>query len=88
LQLRWAAEPEVGSVGEFCVRTLNFRRGQEWPPLPLRPMDDWEPAYKLSREETEIDGGSLVLADIDSAREWLKQIITSINATATMWNHE
>lgn len=88
LQLLWAAEPELDSVREFCVRTFNFRRAQEWPPVPLRPMDDWEPAYNLSREETEIDGGSLVLADIDSAREWLKQIITSINATATMWNHE
>lgn len=83
LQLLWAADPDLDSVREFCVRTFDFRRAQEWPPLPVRPMDGWEPAYQLSREETEIDGDSPVLADIDSAREWFKQIITSINAPAT-----
>ena len=83
LQLLWAAGPDLVSVREFCVRTFGFRRAQEWPPLPLRPMDGWAPAYQLSREETEVDGDSLVLADIDSAREWFKQMIKSVNAAAT-----
>ncbi|WP_350271438.1 nucleotidyl transferase AbiEii/AbiGii toxin family protein [Brevibacterium sp. CBA3109] len=83
LQLLWAADPELDSVREFCVRTFDFRRAQKWPPLQMRPMDGWEPAYQLSREETEIDGDSLVLADIDSARAWFKQIVTSINSAAT-----
>ena len=82
LQLLWAADPDLDVAREYCVRTFDFRRAQKWPPLPVRTMDGWEPAYQLSREETEVGGDSLVLADIGSAREWFKQIITSLNEPA------
>ncbi len=80
LQLLWDAGPELTPLREFCVRTFDFRRAQEWPPLPLRAMDEWEPAYRVAREETEVGGRSLVLAGIDSAREWFEQVIALIDA--------
>lgn len=42
---------------------LEFRRAQQWPPLPLRPMDDWGVAYDEARQETEVDGSTPVLVD-------------------------
>ncbi|GAA1485075.1 nucleotidyl transferase AbiEii/AbiGii toxin family protein [Brachybacterium fresconis] len=82
LQLLWEAGPEVASLREACVRTFDFRRGQAWPPLPLRDMDGWEPAYRDAREETENGGSSLVLDDLDSARAWFEQVISSIDAAS------
>lgn len=83
LQLLWETKPALPIVREYCLRTFSFRRSQKWPPLPLRPMDGWELAYSDAREETEIDGASPVLADIDSARAWFEQIISSIDAAAS-----
>lgn len=80
LQLLWGAAPVLASLRERCVHTFAFRRGQKWPPLPVRAMDGWDPAYQHAREETQVDGSTLVLADIGSAREWLEKVITSIDA--------
>lgn len=80
LQLLWDAGPDLASVREFCVRTFDFRRAQQWPPLPLRAMEGWDPAYRDAREETEVGGSSLVLEGIDSARAWFEQLIASIDA--------
>lgn len=79
LQLLWDAGPDLLALQALCLRTFAFRRAQEWPPLPLRVMDGWEPAYRDAREETEVGGTSLVLADIDSARKWFEQLIMSID---------
>lgn len=78
LQLLWGADPRLPAVREFCVRTFEFRRAPVWPPLPLRSMDGWGIAYDEAREETIVDGSTPVLAGIVSAREWLEQVITSI----------
>ncbi|MFE4198090.1 nucleotidyl transferase AbiEii/AbiGii toxin family protein [Paenarthrobacter sp. NPDC056912] len=80
LQLLWDAGPDLASVREFCVPTLDFRCAQEWRPLPLRAMDGWDPAYRDARGETEVGGNSFVLEGIDSAREWFGQVIASIDA--------
>lgn len=74
-----SSRPELSAVRELCVRTFAFHRAQEWPPLPLRAMEGWEPAYRDAREETEVGGTSLVLADVDSAREWFEQVLSSID---------
>ena len=42
-------------------------------------MDSWKLAYEQAREETSIGGESLVLPDVDAAREWLHRIIHSID---------
>ena len=83
LQLLWDAAPDLLAAREFCVRTFGFRRAQAWPPLPLRPMDDWGIAYGEARQETEVDGSTPVRVDIASAREWLEQVITAIESTGT-----
>lgn len=62
---------------------LEFRRAQQWPPLPLRPMDDWGVAYDEARQETEVDGSTPVLVDIAVAREWLERVITEIESRAS-----
>lgn len=82
LQLLWDAGPVLTTLRDYCVRTFAFRRAQEWPPLPLRVMDGWEPAYREAREETEVGGSSPVLAGIDPARTWFEQVIALID-TAT-----
>lgn len=82
LQLLWDAGPDLTAVRELCVRTFAFRRSLSWPPLPLRPMDDWAAAYDEAREETEVDGSTAVMAGIDSAREWLRQLIISIDTAS------
>lgn len=86
LQLLWAAGPELASLRDFCLRTFNFRRAQKWPPLPLRSMDGWEPAYQAAREETEVNGNSPVLGATHSAQDWLEQVIESIDAAPRV-NH-
>lgn len=83
LQLLWDAGPVLPAVREFCVRTFDFRRAQAWPPLPLRPMEGWSIAYDEARRETEVDGSTPVLEDIASAREWLEQVITSIEVAGS-----
>lgn len=80
LQLLWEAEPNPADVRRLCVRTFEFRRAQQWPPLPLRPMDDWGVAYDEARQETEVDGSTPVLVDIATAREWLERVITEIES--------
>lgn len=87
LQLLWDAGPELSAVRECCVRTFDFRRAQSWPPLPLRVMDGWGIAYRSAREETEISGSSPVLANVGSAREWLEQVIRSIDAAPREQEH-
>lgn len=82
LQLLWSAGPDLSAVRVFCQRTFTFRRAQSWPPLPLRAMEGWELAYNEAREETEVGGNSLVLADIASAREWFAPVIRSIDETS------
>ena len=79
LQLLWSVGVQLSALRELCVRTFRFRREQEWPPLPLRAMDSWKLAYEQAREETSIGGESLVLPDVDAAREWLHRIIHSID---------
>lgn len=80
LQLLWDVDPDLPAVREFCVRSFEFRRAQIWPPLPLRPMDDWRVAYDEARQETEVEGSTSVLADVASAREWLEQVIRAIES--------
>lgn len=80
LQLLCDVGPELTTLREFCVRTFAFRRAQEWPPLPLRVMNGWEPAYREAREETEVGGSSRVLSGIDPARKWIEQVIASSDA--------
>ena len=80
LQLLWDAGPDLIHLRGSCVRTFDFRSGQDWPPLPLRAMDEWERAYQVARKETEVDGRSPVLTGIESARAWLEQVIIAIDA--------
>lgn len=67
------------SLREYCVRTFDFRRAQPWPPVPLRSMDGWDRAYGDARRETEVRGDSPVRAHLSSAREWIGQLIESID---------
>lgn len=78
LQLLWNAVPDLPVLHEFCVRTFAWRREQTWPPLPLRPMDGWELAYAEACQETEVEDRTPVLRDIDAARGWFEQVLTSI----------
>lgn len=75
LQLLWNAGPDLPSLNCLCVRTFDWRRQQAWPPIPVRPMGGWELAYSDARAETEVDGRTPVLSDVNAAREWLRQII-------------
>lgn len=79
LQLLWNAGPDLPSVHRLCVRTVDWRRQQAWPPFPLRPMGGWELAYAEARGETQVDGQTPVLPDITAARDWLGQIIDIID---------
>lgn len=80
LQLLWAAEPDLSVLNRLCIRTFDWRNEQIWPPLPLRPMEDWALAYADAREETEVNGHTPVLADITTARAWLGEIVERIAA--------
>lgn len=83
LQLLWNAAPDLSILHRLCMRTFDWRRQQSWPPLPLRPMDDWALAYADAREETKIGGETPVLPDIAAARDWLARVIEAVAATAT-----
>lgn len=84
LQLLWTADPDPSVLRRLCVRMFDWRRQQDWPPLPLRPMDGWELAYADACAETEVDGRTQVLSDIVTAREWLRQIIDVIASSPTL----
>lgn len=64
----------------LCERTFDWRRQQAWPPLPLRPMDGWGLAHADARAETEIDGSTAVLPNVEEARSWLEQTIGVITS--------
>lgn len=81
LQLLWSAKPTLPRLHEQCVRTFNWRRQQTWPPLPLRSMDGWSLAYADARAETEVQGQTPVLSDINAARTWLGEVIERIALT-------
>jgi hypothetical protein len=81
LQLLWNAGPDLPSLHTLCVSTFDWRRQQAWPPLPLRPMDGWALAYADARAETEVDGQTPVLPDVETARYWLGRVIDVIAAT-------
>lgn len=81
LQLLLNDTTNLAYLRELCVRTFDWRRQQAWPPLPLRPMDGWSLAYSDARAETEIDGKTHVLPDVESARGWLSELITRISAS-------
>lgn len=83
LQLLWGAAPKMGHLRDYCLRTFHFRNVQNWPPLPLRTMEGWGPAYRAARAETQIGGDSIVLDDIDAARNWLIRLINSIEDAST-----
>jgi hypothetical protein len=78
LQLLWNAGVDLTALRNLCERTFDWRRRQSWPPLPLRPMDDWDLAYADARGETEVDGQTPVLPDSASARAWLVHIIETV----------
>lgn len=78
LQLLSTASPDLHTLRHLCERTFAWRRQQQWPPLPVRTMDGWELAYEDARSETEINGQTQVLEALESAREWLKTFIESI----------
>lgn len=78
LQLLWNASPDLPSLHRLCVRTFDWRRQQAWPPLPLRPMEDWALAYADAREETEVSGETPVLPGVTAARNWLARTIETI----------
>lgn len=78
LQLLWGAEPNLPVLRKLCERTFDWRRQQSWPPLPLRAMEGWEPAYADARAETEVGGSTPILSDVTAAREWLTQVIEAI----------
>lgn len=79
LQILFTGQVDFGYLRELCVRTFGWRRQQTWPPLPLRPMDNWESAYSDAREETETNGMTNVLPDIEQARIWLTEIVARIS---------
>ncbi len=84
LQLLWNADPDLRVLRQLCERTFDWRRQQAWPPLPLRPMDDWELAYAGARSETEVGGMTPVSPDITAAREWLTQVIETITSSPSL----
>ncbi|WP_235939982.1 nucleotidyl transferase AbiEii/AbiGii toxin family protein [Occultella kanbiaonis] len=83
LQLLWNAGPDLPSLHHLCARTIDWRRQQPWPPLPLRPMDGWELAYADARAETEVNGQTPVLPDVAAARDWLFERIEMLAATGS-----
>lgn len=78
LQLLWSIGPNLNELRDLCKRTFAWRRQQSWPPLPVRPMSDWALAYTDARAETEVNGETPVLADINEARAWLATRIESL----------
>lgn len=82
LQLLWNAAPNLTTLKNLCARTFEWRDQQQWPPLPLRPMEDWAIAYREAREETEVAGQTSVLPDVGTAGDWLGEIIDLIDAAA------
>lgn len=82
LQLLWSADPDLENVRRLCVRTFDWRRQQEWPPVPLRSMDGWEAAYQDARDETLVDASTLVLPDLEAARAWLEEVIGRIDGAS------
>lgn len=78
LQLLWAIGPDTKRLHELCERTFAWCRQQSWPPRPIRSMEDWELAYSDARDETEVDGQTLVLTDVNEARAWLMERINSL----------
>ena len=84
LQLLWNAGPDLVNLHRLCMRTFDWRQRQAWPPLPLRPMDGWELAYADARGETEVDGQTLVMPDIVTARERLSRIIDVITSSPVL----
>lgn len=83
LQLLWNATPDLSSLHRLCMRTFDWRRQQSWPPLPVRPMDDWALAYTDARKETEVGGQTPVLPDVAAARDWLARVIEAVAAADT-----
>lgn len=81
LQLLWNAAPDPPRLHALCLRTFAWRRQQAWPPLPLRPMDGWALAYADARAETEVDGKTSVLPDVEEVRAWLTERIDALVAT-------
>ncbi|MGW8566788.1 nucleotidyl transferase AbiEii/AbiGii toxin family protein [Isoptericola sp. NPDC055881] len=79
LQLLWLVGPDLSVLRQMCVRTFAFRSQQSWPPLPLRPMDDWSLAYVDARDETLVDGATPILATLDEARTWLADKVREID---------
>lgn len=75
LQLLWSIGPDTDRLRELCERTFAWRKQQTWPPLPLRPMDAWTFSYADAREETEVNGSTLVFSHVDAARAWLAEQI-------------
>ncbi len=84
LQLLWGANPDLTVLQRLCERTFDWRRQQDWPPLPLRPMDGWELAYVDAQAETEVGGTTSVLPDLTAAREWLAQVIKVIASSPVL----
>lgn len=80
LQLLWMAKPDLAQVQHRCAATFAWRKKQAWPPLPLRAMDGWEAQYGDAREETLVDGDSVVIRDLAEARAWLEARISEVVA--------
>jgi hypothetical protein len=78
LQLLWQAGPDLVRLRALCERTFNWRKGQPWPPLPLRSMDRWDLAYLDARSETEVAGHSKIKPTLASARQWLGMMVSQI----------
>ncbi|MHA3722715.1 nucleotidyl transferase AbiEii/AbiGii toxin family protein [Leucobacter sp. HY1910] len=78
LQLLWTVGPDIPKLHDLCVRTFAWRNQQPWPPLPVRPMDGWTLAYADARKETEVNGSTSVLSDLNEARTWLAERIKSL----------
>lgn len=81
LMLLCAAGPNFVLLRENCVRTFRWRNQQSWPPFPLRAMNGWEGAYVQARVETEVNGETFVLKNLEEAREWLVALIEEIDAS-------
>lgn len=88
LQLLWEAGPDLDHLHMLCTHTFRLRQQQSWPPLPLRDMQGWAVAYADARAETEINGSTLVLADLSRARTWLCEVIERIAAADTQLQEE